>query len=507
MKKLQNLKYTIPVMGIMFWVTPCYSFGFPTFDIAEVAGTIKGVTTSNMSLVSTTSSTASTAQMLIEKGEGVSSLLKFKDEAVEKAKKAADEAKKAKTKAEKAAKAAKRAEELGIMQKEEKKTDSQKKDETKEQKASVVEEKQEIKPVKTVQDGEQNMASAVKEIEEKDTVKAVTQVDRTFKTQTVEKDEIKEVAVKPETDLDANDDKLSNKDGLVTTTVDSMSGVAEIPQNQGDSKLNEKIAIDSVKQPITSLNGDLSQIEAAPQAQLGSISSSNADVVQAQPIKQLDTLGGKATVSQPNVGTSSGAVSKSPAPVLNAKPQRAFKQSVLNVSDKYASNEHTYKISSRSSFAQMGCPKASGLTDDGTFVFSDIIAEKCCLDYKDAEDEDKVRDCLKTWVECMNQEDGTKSLECIELYRKAMHDQVSADLSLSINNKKYASTFQVEVMGDIEKKSNAATTEREEGSSAAIVNTANQEVLLRMMNAMASQVLQTSFLAVEQIDASYYEEK
>ena len=88
MKKLQNLKYTIPVMGIMFWVTPCYSFGFPTFDIAEVAGTIKGVTTSNMSLMSTTSSTASTAQMVIEKGEGVSSLLKFKDDAVEKAKKA-----------------------------------------------------------------------------------------------------------------------------------------------------------------------------------------------------------------------------------------------------------------------------------------------------------------------------------------------------------------------------------------------------------------------------------
>ena len=66
MTKIQKLSGIILLCSwIMLWTPPCYSFGFPTFDIAEVAGTIKGVITSVQSLTSTVQSTANQAKELL----------------------------------------------------------------------------------------------------------------------------------------------------------------------------------------------------------------------------------------------------------------------------------------------------------------------------------------------------------------------------------------------------------------------------------------------------------
>ncbi|MBE6451006.1 MAG: hypothetical protein E7016_03465 [Alphaproteobacteria bacterium] len=366
--KMKTLKYLLPVIGAVLWTEPCYSLGFPSFDMAEVAGTIKGVITSNMSLLSTGTSTAATAQMLLEKGEGVSSLLKFKDETVEKVKKEAKIAKRDKAASQKAAQRAKQLKKMG-----------------------------------------EDVSGKVKE--SADTIKKGV-------------NDVQNIAQK---------EKVTSSTSSTNSTTDDNS-----LQNVN---VQEEVNVEKVESEKTAT----------------------------MPVNTNERV----------------------------NSERTFKSMVQPTFDK----EANMSIVSRTSYAQ------SGLTDDGTFVYSDIIAEKCGLDFKDAENEDKVKDCIKTWVLCMHQEDAELALECKDLYQKAMHDQVSADLASSINDKKYATTFEDEVAGDLENKSSAATTEREEGSVSAAISRANQEVLLRMMNAMSSNLIQSSLLAVEQIDASYYEEE
>lgn len=370
--KMKTLKYVLPVIGAVLWTEPCYSFGFPSFDMAEVAGTIKGVITSNMSLLSTGTSTAATAQMLLEKGEGVSSLLKFKDETVEKIKKEAKIAKRDKAASQKAKQRAKQLKKMG-----------------------------------------EDDAGKVKESADT-TKKGVNDVQNTY-------------------------ENIAQKEKVTSSTNSTNS---------------------------TTYDNSLQNVNVQEEVNVEKVESEKTATMPVNTNERVNS-------------------------------ERTFKSMVQPTFDK----EANMSIVSRTSYAQ------SGLTDDGTFVYSDIIAEKCGLDFKDAENEDKVKDCIKTWVLCMHQEDAELALECKDLYQKAMHDQVSADLASSINDKKYATTFEDEVAGDLENKSSAATTEREEGSVSAAISRANQEVLLRMMNAMSSNLIQSSLLAVEQIDASYYEEE
>ena len=85
MKRIMNLGYVILVcIGITFSASPCHAFGFPTFDIAEVGGTIKGVVTDVQSLVSTVQSTISQSKLLQSIGDAVGAVSKFRDENAEK---------------------------------------------------------------------------------------------------------------------------------------------------------------------------------------------------------------------------------------------------------------------------------------------------------------------------------------------------------------------------------------------------------------------------------------
>ena len=100
-----------------------------------------------------------------------------------------------------------------------------------------------------------------------------------------------------------------------------------------------------------------------------------------------------------------------------------------------------------------------------------------------------------------------EALACREEYKKAMHEQIAADLSSSINDKKYASSFETDVAEDLESKSTALTNEREEVAYVGEVNKANQELLLKLMHSMSSRVAQEALRAIEQIDASHYDEE
>ncbi|MBQ8870116.1 MAG: hypothetical protein IJ019_01920 [Alphaproteobacteria bacterium] len=483
--KNKCLKYVITVAGTMFWSSYAYSFGFPTFDIAEVAGTIKGVTTSNMSLVSTGTSTAATGQMLVEKGDGISSMLKFKDDAAEQAKKAAKNAKKAKARAEKAAKRAKKLEEL---------------------KQFAADAKDVVNTAVMVGVAAQTTYNMISdEVEEYNSSKENENQQETSSNATqsvpIAKDTIRQGEVNSSTVKNMNNNSVAVSSGRTfkSQSLDVEKVVVE--------KQNQVVKIDEVNELQRVMKSQPNNVESQSKSlsdtvrEVGQIKNNVPNVQEKQSaVKEISDT--KLSDKVKNAVDNTNNASKMP---VNARPIRTFKSVAKASPDKEANNEYNYRFSSKVSYAQAGF--ASGMTDDGTFVYSDIIADKCGLDFKDAGDEDKVEECIKTWVLCMNQEDAELSLACRKEYQKAMHDQVAADLASSINDKKYATTFDDEVAADLENKSAATTTEREEGSFSAAVSRANQEVLLRMMNAMSSQLLQGSLLAIDQIDPSYYEEE
>ncbi len=59
---------------------------------------------------------------------------------------------------------------------------------------------------------------------------------------------------------------------------------------------------------------------------------------------------------------------------------------------------------------------------------------------------------------------------------------------------------------DLDKKSEALNVERDEISFAGKINQVNQEVIIRLMEAMAGQVVTDSWAAIENMDRRYYED-
>ena len=466
MKRNDILKYIIPVcFGIVLWTPPCYSFGFPSFDIAEVAGTIKGVITSAQSYASTAQSTISQGKELLALGDSVSSIMKFKDEALNAARKATKEAKKLKN----------------------------------------------LERLKDLRSKIEGGVSGVKDkiSDAKNTVTGV--VDQT-------KDKVSN-AVETVPGVTGNKDVASAKDFAASDT--GMNSPSDVSK---ETTVNKVINL-----PATSSDRSFkgSQSTTKQSVEPKNISGSNPLVVPSNAVNNVQNNSGmlkNPTVDLPNVnvGKSLGKNTVATLPVnsvapsavapksgavnnlkLNSTPAKAAR--TFKTSD--ADSEINFNLVSSSSFAQLSSSFKGGTTDDGRFVFSDIFASKCNLSFEDAEDEDKVKECFKTWVLCMHNPKKEEALACREEYKKAMHEQIAADLSSSINDKKYASSFETDVAEDLESKSTALTNEREEVAYVGEVNKANQELLLRLMHSMSSRVVQETLLAIEQIDASHYDEE
>ncbi len=521
MIKFNELKYIIPIcMGVIMWTSPCYSFGFPTFDIAEVAGTIKGVVTSNMSLASTVSSTASQSKELLALGDSLGAITKFKDDAASAEKKAAREAKRAKRK-ERWEKIRERMIKAG-------------------------------KAVKDFSDDAREVAGDIKEGVDTglDIAAAATATYESAKSAYDDftgqnGSENTPTASNGETSSSSGNSSSGNSgnssSGNSGTTGNSSSAYGETssgnhssyvsaPINFNNSQTREFVKDDTYSdmptiEPTPAITYTHNQIDTDENTDNSIQPSRNGtetfstndapifndlevnmnvnDNVPAIPpvVNTLPAIDGKKTsldkltgAASSNSGTNN---SSSLAPVgikMNKTPARGFKTSS-------ADEELSFDISFSTSYAQV-----MGTNEEGRFIFSDIIAQGCNMDYKDAEDEEKVKDCIKTWVLAMNQSDSEKALNCRAVYKKAMHDQVASDLAASIHDKKYASNFEVDVADDLENKAPTASTEREDISFVGEVAKANQEILLKLMHSMSSRMLQESLLAIDQLDASYYQE-
>lgn len=475
MTKLKAFRYIVPVcLGIMLWTPPCYSFGFPSFDIAEVAGTIKGVVTSAQSYVSTVQSTISQGKELLALGDGLGSIMKFKDEALEAARKATKEAKKLKN--------LERLKDLRTKIEGGISTVKSKVEETKDQMGGMVD--QAKSKVSDVTD-------KVQDIKGGDKLEGVVALNNT-KTTTTE-------GISPSSVGEINANKVinlsSNSSDRAFSTAGTVSGIASVtaPISQPAAMPTPTPVAKPISQPVAISTP--AKVQALSDKTVNTAASLKNPTVDMKNVNIGKDLG-KPTINTLPVNKTTPVVSK---PKLNAMPSKGAR------TFKSTQSEINYNTSSKTSFAQLSSFKG-GTTDDGRFVFSDIFAAKCNLSFEDAENEDKVKECFKTWVLCMSNPKKEEALACREEYKKAMHEQVAADLAASINDKKYASSFDTDVAEDLQSKATSLTNEREEVSYVGEVNKANQELLLRLMHSMSSRIVQDTLLAIEQIDASHYDE-
>lgn len=212
----------------------------------------------------------------------------------------------------------------------------------------------------------------------------------------------------------------------------------------------------------------------------------NADIVKttdspAAPVVKPERILGRKPFSAPKVGT----VTKGVKIENSVEPERRIlKTSSLDSSESWQQPM---------AFAQQsGGGYKTGTTETGKFIFSDEIANKCGINYNDNIDEDKVLACIKTWVNGLNDPDQTVVVNWNNAYQKAVNDHVAADLAGALINKNYSATFEETVAADLENKSSALTSERDEISYFGEVNRVSQEIIIKLLEATASRLITDS---------------
>lgn len=156
-------------------------------------------------------------------------------------------------------------------------------------------------------------------------------------------------------------------------------------------------------------------------------------------------------------------------------------------------------------YAQLQSTFKTGTNNDGKFIYSDIIANKCGMNF-DEISEEKVAECVKIWVLGMNDANAETAAEWKDLYKNALHDHVASDVNKALEQKNYSANFDTEIADDLENKADALTNEREEVSFSGQVSQVNQEIIIRLMEAQTGQVVTESLSAVNSLERDYYDE-
>ena len=177
--------------------------------------------------------------------------------------------------------------------------------------------------------------------------------------------------------------------------------------------------------------------------------------------------------------------------------------------EKRSSSDEKYVVEINVSYAQISGVK-TGTNNEGRFLYSDIIATKCNMNYDEVTKEN-VDKCINTWVQCLDggsdEESGIEgALSCQGLYKKAVHEQVAADLTSALDNKEYANSFEATVAKDLENKADTPSSEREDMAYIGLVNKVNQEILIKMLHDESAQLIQEALKSIEFVDAAYYKQ-
>ncbi len=459
--------------GIMLHVSPGFC-QWPTLDLSQVTNMINGWTSQIESTSSTIQSTMSVGNIQQLLGDSVGGLSKFTS-AEEKAEKLAQKIEKQKKRAEKLAE---------------------------------LKEKYE-KQVANAQAFAENIQSEVSNV-----VEAGQNLYEEGKSVYDEGMDVYEEA------RSVYDDVVSTVD-LTKSAVNS--GDSELETNAIGTTVNNSISSDTNSSLSTATNSNLSAANGVLSDEMtdglvdNTAFSEDVGIVE-KDISELNAGMEKNAVNQiPATTTENSALSEETAmPASSAIGQRrAFKTenaepvSETTLSERQAfttsSAEFTYQFSRSSSFAQTTTYK-TGTNDDGKFIYSDIIANKCGINF-DEIDEEKIAECVKIWVLGMHDKDATTASDWKKEYSKATQDHVASDLATALVQKTYSASFDSEVADDLENKSDALTSEREEISFVGKVAQTNQEVIIRLMEAMTSQVITDAWSTIEQLDEDYYDDE
>ena len=278
-------------------------------------------------------------------------------------------------------------------------------------------------------------------------------------------------------ELTTSDDKISVKTNGISST-----SIKETPVRRAFTTQSATMKNTSVE--TSAKESDLSA-KTAVQPAVNSVSASGAAVLKSSPVS--------AETSASSVSPASSVSEIKTAPV-----RRAFTTS---------SADFLYQARQPMAFAQVTSPTfKTGTNNDGKFIYSDIIANKCSINF-DEVDEEKVIECVKTWVLGMNDANAETATDWKNEYNKAKRDHVAADLAMALTQKNYSASFDTEVADDLDSKSEALTNEREEISFVGKVTQTNQEVIIRLMEAMTGQAITEAWSAIGIMDKDYYDEE
>lgn len=292
--------------------------------------------------------------------------------------------------------------------------------------------------------------------------------------------------------------------------------------SEGINKVNEKASTvekaDNSDNTVNSQGSSAAETSVKPASEAAGTPTRRAFTTQSTPTESASaemTTGAAATVktagqseadsfsasgtAELKSGTVSAETSAKPASEAAATPaRRAFTTS---------STDFLYQSSRPMAFAQTATATfKTGTNNDGKFIYSDIIANKCGINFDEVEEE-KVIECVKTWVLGMNDANAETATDWKNEYNKAKRDHVAADLAMALTQKNYSASFDTEVADDLDSKSEALTNEREEISFVGKVAQTNQEVIIRLMEAMTGQAVTEAWSAIEIMDKDYYDEE
>lgn len=483
----------VTFINVALYTAPCHAFLWPTFDIAEVLNTISGYMTKAKSTASTVKSTMSVGKIQQAIGDNVGSLSKFVD-VKEKAEKQQKKLEKQKRRAERLAKLRKKWEDAQKMIDKIKKPYSQLRnyaDEYYGDGKELFEQGQ-----KYYQEGQKQYDSAKKDYE--NAKKEYESLKQQYEKATdAERAGIQGKYVEAMQKYNEAKDKFD--DISLSYTPETVS--AEEDFSDEDFGLeDEDFGFDEIEEEIpeptsgvAENNGGLAQNAESAQSSGSNVSSvfEESPVVKVAP--SFDGDDGSDIIVKDNPRQFKRAV----APLNKAEKVSAVFTS--------ASRPQAFAQLGKNVLAEKNKEFKSGTNADGKFIYSDEIATKCDMEVEDLTAE-KVSECVKSWVLDLHDPNAEIAAEWQRLYKRAKHDHVANDLAVALTHKNYSANFG-KVNEDLEKKSEALTNEREEVSFSGTVALTNQEIIIRLMEAMTGQITTEAVNSIGMLERDYYDDE
>lgn len=536
MIKLKDSKlYYFTIAGILMASSPCSAFLFPTFDAAEVTNTIKGTAAQVQSVNTTVQSTLSTTQIQQAIGDNIGSISKFSD--------IKEKAERAKKKIEKQKKRAERLQKMRQKIEKMKQTYDSAKEIYGDAKGMYNEGMDAYKNAADMYGEAQGYydqakgyvgegLSQLENIKDKGAAQAENIANAAGLEIKSAVEEKSEATVRQNVQEKTNLLMPTSEKGLDDKALADLVSDSEFSEGAWSGAVSTEdstLKSETVAKPSAGLRRPFVREEqAAKMPQAGFVQpklSVEPNVQQTKPVegtteKTLPDMKVDRTFKirrqvQPAVEPvklpaavgekdgSSEVLKLVPADFSKASEKenpamrRAFKKTSMSFS---------FGASMHHAFAQQATELFTGTNDDGKFIYSDIIAEKCRMNFDQVE-EGSVEECIKTWVMGLKNKNAVVAGQWHEIYNKARHDHAAADLAMAISQKGYSAAFDTKVADDLENKSGSLTNEREEVSFVGKVNQTNQEIIIRLMEAMVGQAVTEAWNAVEGLDADYYRQQ